>query len=145
VIPETRRQIEQAGFRVEDRQIKPAKALPEPKSKALTKKEKEKIEKQVAELEVEVLADTDPVNEYVPEVFNEVDQVFSELKDMPEPDRFEKLIEFEVRGWLIPREHKAWMKYFEQTNGYERHQKYFEEHRSKMAVVYGSEITGTVD
>ena len=64
---------------------------------------------------------------------------------MSESDRFEKLTELEVKGWLIPREHQAWMKYFEQTEEYERHREYFEEHRVKMVMTYGSDHVGAMN
>jgi len=140
VIPETRKRIEQAGFCIEDHQIKPVKALPEPE---LTEVEKEKIKKEVEELEFESdeTIEAEFTEDYTPEVINEADQAYSELKEMSESDRFEKLVELEVRNWLIPKEHKAWMKYFEQTNEYERHQDYFEDYRTKMAMMYGTEST----
>lgn len=143
VIPEARKRIEQAGFSINDTRIGSVKALPEP----IPTQTDEEINKDLAELESVQLDDIfeEYDEDYTPEVINEAEQVFSELKELPESDRFEKLTELEVKGWLIPREHQAWMKYFEQTKEYERHRDYFEEYRTKMVMTYGSDHIGAMN
>ncbi|SDU27291.1 Mu transposase C-terminal domain-containing protein [Desulfobacula phenolica] len=142
VLPESRQRIESAGFRIEGNQIKQPKALPAPEDN--TPIDEEKIKRDLEELETIREDDpVEPVSSYEPEVMNEAEQVFSRLKELSEYDRFEKLIELEVKGWLIPREQQAFMKYFEQSTEYERHREYFEDYRVKMAVVYDVENTGT--
>ena len=135
VIPESRKRIESAGFSLGDVSAHPVKSLPKPAPVI----DEEQIKKDLAELEV-IREDAPETieDEYIPECFTEKDHVYSGLKDMAEPDRFEKLLEVEARGWLIPNEHKAWMSYFEQTPEYARHEEYFQEYRAKMALVYGA-------
>lgn len=143
VLPETRQRIEAAGFRLNDNHVNPVKALPEP-NKTEPIVDEEKIKQDLAKLES--FREEDPpevVESYTPEVINEDDHVFSGLKDLRESDRFEKLLEYDARGWLLTDEHKAWMNYFERTPEYDRHREYFEEYRAKMVLVFGTESTGT--
>lgn len=120
VLPEAQQRIEAAGFALDGGHAAGTKALPQP----LPVVDEKQVEKDLAALECISEDDTG--------------LAFSCLKDLPELDRFEKLLEYETRGWLIPEEHKAWMSYFEKTQDYERHQEYFEQHKAKMALMYGT-------
>jgi len=62
--------------------------------------------------------------------------VWEKRRAMNEPDRYEADVEDLARGALMPRVEKAWMKYFEETEYYERHRGYFEEYEVKMALMY---------
>ena len=62
--------------------------------------------------------------------------IWNVLPKMAEKDRYEKLAEFEVRGWAIPKEWQAFMSYFEQTPEYLNNQDYYDEHRSRVAHMY---------
>ena len=74
--------------------------------------------------------------EYAPEVWDETAAMWDRIRKMPEMDRYEKLVEFDVRGMLIPRQDRAFMCYFEETKTYARHIEYFEEFRTKTAMMY---------
>ena len=74
--------------------------------------------------------------EYVPEVWDETAAMWDKIRKMPEMDRYEKLVELDVRGMLIPRQDRAFMCYFEETKTYARHIEYFEEFRTKTAMMY---------
>ena len=54
----------------------------------------------------------------------------------PEEDRYEKILEAEAEGMLIPAEHAAFARYFEQTPKYAKLSEYFEEFRMKMALLH---------
>lgn len=172
VIPESRKRIEAAGFTLSGAEVnntievkngEVVKDKPE-KLQRLTKEEKEAIRKQARETDFDfddltgqnqyagacdaAGMQSDDGTEYVPEVVceNEVEQAWALLKTMSEFDRFEKLIELETRGSLIPNEYKAWMMYFENTAEYRRNKEYFDEYRIKLVLEYGndkSEKTGT--
>lgn len=54
----------------------------------------------------------------------------------PEEDRYERILEAEAQGMLIPAEHAAFARYFEQTPKYASLTDYFDEFRMKMALMY---------
>ncbi|KAF5054190.1 hypothetical protein DSECCO2_390740 [anaerobic digester metagenome] len=54
----------------------------------------------------------------------------------PEEDRYELILEAEAQGMLIPAEHAAFARYFEQTPKYASLTDYFDEFRMKMALMY---------
>ncbi len=54
----------------------------------------------------------------------------------PEEDRYERILEAEAQGMLIPAEHAAFARYFEQTPKYASLTGYFDEFRMKMALMY---------
>jgi len=64
------------------------------------------------------------------------DDVWRGLEEIPEMDRYERLIEMDVQGVLIPKQWQAFMKYYEMTPEYGRHSDYWEEFRAKMALMY---------
>ena len=65
-------------------------------------------------------------------ILDDSPHIWKVLPDMPENHRYEKLVEFEVRGWMIPGPWKAFMSYFEQTPEYSARQDYYEEHRGRI-------------
>lgn len=67
--------------------------------------------------------------------------IWNILPEMAEKDRYEKLAEFEVRGWVIPKKWQAFMSYFEQTQEYKAHEDYFDEHRGRIAQMYQTHNT----
>lgn len=77
----------------------------------------------------------DAVIEHEP-ILDDSPQIWKVLPDMPENQRYEKLVEFEVRGWVIPKQWMAFMSYFEQTPEYGDRQDYYEEHRGRIADMY---------
>ncbi len=174
IIPDTRKRIEAAGFGLSSAgaentiEIKNGEVVKGKKAEnahRLTNKEKEAIRKQAEETDFYDLSGLNQYSgnsgaaagsgmpsedtEYTPEVVceNEVEQAWAQLKTMSECDRFEKLIELETRGYLIPNEYKAWMMYFENTAEYKKNKEYFDEYRIKMVLEYGgncgTEQTGT--
>ncbi len=139
VLPEARRRIEAAGFSLDGGDAAGTKALPEPKPV-----DEERVRRDLARLEsFREDAQPEEPDTYTPETESEETHAFSVLKNMNEGDRFEKLMEYEIRGWLIPEAHKAWMAYFERTPEYERDREYFENRRAALAIGFGSEATGT--
>jgi putative transposase len=81
--------------------------------------------------------DADPHAEIPKETILDDDaNVWNILPEMAEKDRYEKLAEFEVRGWVIPKKWQAYMSYFEQTPEYEANEDYFDEHRGRIAQMY---------
>ena len=69
-------------------------------------------------------------------ILDDSPQIWKVLPEMPENHRYEKLVEFEVRGWVIPKQWMAFMSYFEQTPEYSDRQDYYEEHRGRVADMY---------
>jgi putative transposase len=69
-------------------------------------------------------------------ILDDSPQIWKVLPEMPENHRYEKLVEFEVRGWVIPKQWMAFMSYFEQTPEYMERQDYYEEHRGRVADLY---------
>ena len=126
VIPEVRRQIAEAGFEPLTPALSPKgrgskrKVLALPMSAA----EKEKIQEDFERLEAE----------------QEKIDIWEQLPTMADADRYEKLLEMESQGMLIVRDEQAFMRYFEQTEQYMRHEDYYEEYRAKMALMYQSEV-----
>ena len=70
-------------------------------------------------------------------------KIWKVLPKMNERDRYEKLAEFEVRGWMIPKRWQAFMTYFEQTPEYEGNKDYYDEHRARIACMYQLEADTT--
>ena len=69
-------------------------------------------------------------------ILDDSPQIWKVLPEMPENHRYEKLVEFEVRGWAIPATWRAFMSYFEQTPEYLDRQDYFEEHRGRCSEMF---------
>jgi len=70
-------------------------------------------------------------------ILDDSTEIWKVLPDMPEPHRYEKLVEFEVRGWVIPKQWMAFMSYFEQTPKYLDRMDYYEEHRGRVVAMLG--------
>jgi len=80
----------------------------------------------------------DAVIEHEP-ILDDSPEIWKVLPDMPENHRYEKLVEFEVRGWVIPKQWQAFMSYFEQTPEYLDRLDYYEEHRGRVAEMFQEE------
>lgn len=68
--------------------------------------------------------------------------IWDGVADLSEVERYEQLIKFDARGMLIPKEHQAFMRYFEQTAKYAtlERQDYWEQVRAAEAIL--SQATG---
>ncbi|MDA3832189.1 MAG: Mu transposase C-terminal domain-containing protein [Spirochaetales bacterium] len=116
--------------------------------KAADKKEKEKRIAEGMKQYHESLGKTirrqdinpDVVIEHEP-ILDDSPEIWNVLPDMPEPHRYEKLVEFEVRGWVIPKQWMAFMSYFEQTPEYLDRLDYYEEHRGRVADMFQAGLT----
>ncbi len=75
------------------------------------------------------------------DILDDSPEIWKVLPQMPEGHRYEKLVEFEVRGWVIPKEWMAFMSYFEQTPAYLDRQDYYEEHRGRVAEMFQDGLT----
>lgn len=104
ILPAHRKQLEMDGVTA----IGPVKESEELKQKQLTRIDREKIEKEVAQY-----------NRVKPKSVD----MWAKLDNMPEAERYEQLVRYEAQGLLIPREHSAFMRYFEQTSKYEQLEK----------------------
>ena len=135
VMPEHRRMMDRLG--ISGAGAENVKQLPEKP----TKINEAKILADVKELEAmqPVKEETAEV-ETLPEVVDETAEIFSRLSGMNEMDRYEKLLELEIRRLLIPKQYQAFMTYYEVTPEYEKYQDYFEEHRAKTAMMYQTDI-----
>ncbi len=144
VIKETRKTLEASGFSIDGNPENVSgnvKKLPERK---LTDADRRRIEKEVAELEAihadEGVSCDDVQEDYIPEVVNEAEALWDAISAMDDADRYEKLIELEVKGTLIPSVHQAWMRYFEMTSAYQSNETYFAEYRTKMVLMYSEAV-----
>jgi len=90
------------------------------------------IRRQDAEPDVEIPKET---------ILDDDPNIWNILPEMAEKYRYEKLAEFEVRGWVIPKKWQAFMSYFEQTQEYKAHEDYFDEHRGRIAQMYQTHNT----
>jgi putative transposase len=104
----------------------------------LTEQDKKKI---LAEAKRAEVMDEAPEVIAMPEIASEAEEAFGGLSRLSEMDKYEKLIELEISGILIPKQHQAFMSYFEMTDDYKGQQDYFEEHRAKMATMYQIDLT----
>ena len=62
--------------------------------------------------------------------------LWTRVDQMTDKERFRKLIELEVRGWVLPKVEKAWMRYYEMTPEYTAHQALFAEYRANVMVFW---------
>jgi len=69
-------------------------------------------------------------------ILDDSPEIWKVLPQMPENHRYEKLVEFEVRGWVIPKQWQAFMSYFEQTPEYLNRMDYYEEHRGRVVDMF---------
>lgn len=150
VIPSTRESAAASGFSLDAPATKRTKKLKKLPAPGLSDAEKKRIEKDVASIEVETATieydvdyvpeveadEAEPVTDYTPEVETEARILWENITHMDEADRYEKLIELDMQGVLIPAPHQAWMRYFEMTPAYQRQEEYYMEYRAKMALMY---------
>jgi len=162
VLPAHRRQIAEITRESEHiiRPVPKVKRLPAPKATELEKEifelrykhaEEKSREKQETDRRIEEgmrqyheslgktirRQDADPGVEILKETILDDDpNIWNILPEMAEKDRYEKLAEFEVRGWVIPKKWQAFMSYFEQTPDYRDNEDYFDEHRGRVAQMY---------
>ncbi len=62
--------------------------------------------------------------------------VWEKLQDLSELDRYDQLLEMEVRGVLIPTDFQSFQRYFEATEEFRRLRDYFENRRAQFANAY---------
>ncbi len=134
VIPEHRRQLEQIGITYDSKNN--VKKLPE--KTELTRKDKDKIQLEVEKLRKhqDELPKDPEQEECVSEIMDEAAAFFNSLPELSEMDRYEKLIEADMRCWVISKKWQAFMTYYEKTEEYARHEEYWEEYRVKMVLMY---------
>jgi hypothetical protein len=99
----------------------------------ITSQELERAQSELADLEVVALPGPAAVLE-LPEAVDQAELLFVELERLSDPDRYERLLELEAQGYLLPRIQKAWQRYFEETEQFARQRDYFEERRAMLAV-----------
>ncbi len=166
VIPEVRRQIEEAGFGVGE------PAAPGGSGKAqgalqvvaregrgahgrgvqragagkngapMTEEETERAQREFEEMvaERDMAADSKGAGEDVEEEYApEIEAepiIWEQLPTMGEMDRYEMDVELLAQAMLMPRAEQAWMHYFEETEMYRRNRDHFDQYRVKMALMY---------
>jgi len=123
VIPEVTKQISDAGFDLGAQRLEASSRKPEKvKELPLTEEDKARIHREFEALEREHQA---------------MDHIsWESLHKLNDMDRYEKLLEYDAQGVLIPKDEQAFMKYFEQTAQYNVSMDYFIEYRNKMTMVY---------
>lgn len=118
VLPAHRLQMERDG-------VTPSGPVPAEKTqpKRLTTADQKRIEQEAAEYFES--QEAEPVN------------VFADLEQMDEPDRYETLVKLDARGVMIPKQWLAFMRYFEQTPKYRTLEDsgYWEQVRAAEAVM----------
>lgn len=134
VIPEHRKQLERLGITYDSKNC--LKKLPE--KTELTPEDEARIQEEVKDLRKhqDELPKEPEQEEYIPEIIDETAEFFKSLFQLSEMDRYENLIEADVRGWLISKKWQAFMTYYEKTEEYARHEDYWEEYRVKMVLTY---------
>ena len=81
--------------------------------------------------------ETDSEDDFQPYSISEAEQFWMDVRGTyPEEDKYERILEAEAQGMLIPAEHAAFARYFEQTPKYASLAEYFEEFRMKLALLY---------
>ncbi len=123
VLPEHRKQLESIGV------------LPDPDKP----KVKEPSQKAIELDEEKILAEVEAYKKENDQ--SEATDYWSDLQSMSEMDRYEKVLEAEIQGWMIPKQWAAFAKYYEQTTEYDRHADYWEEYKIKTTMMYQMEVT----
>jgi putative transposase len=128
VIPETRQLLECHGL---SHEVAPANtASRQPKVVKITDHQAARLERESGQVEVMYL-DT-PGAETPPEAEVE-DLSWRELDRLPELERYERLLELEVRGVSIPARLQTFMAYFEKGPVYAGNREWLEARRMQMA------------
>jgi len=124
IIPELQKRIQGNGFGVGQPELPGPKAAKE-KVVRLSEADKSAIQDQFAALQAESQG------------AGKID--WERLHDMPDMDRYERLVEYEMQRVFVPKDERSFMRYFEQTDTFARLSEYFAEHRTKMALMYQAE------
>lgn len=69
------------------------------------------------------------------QVEDDASAFFGRLASMPEPERYEALLEAEGQGWLIPERWQKFMSYFEDSEAYQRQADYWQDRRAVLAIM----------
>jgi len=131
IMPEHNRRMELLGVTGQAAIQAPA----EPKQIEMSEAEKARILAEASAMEAIAAPEADNVIE-IPEVVSDLDEQMARLANMSEPDRYEALLELEVRGADLTAEHRAFMRYFELTPAYEKNADYFEDRRALMTTMW---------
>jgi putative transposase len=133
VLPEHNRMLARLGIEQKD-EVGRLKGE-EPAALPMSAAETERIEAEVARLQKmqdELPPEDDPADEPAPEVVDDAAELRFRLGRLPEPERYEALMEMELQGHLMCQEYRAFMTYFELTEEYRRHRDYYE--AKKLAI-----------
>jgi len=68
----------------------------------------------------------------------EVKSFWEEIEEMDELDRFERLLECEAKGIVVPKRLLAFMRYFTESDKYQRLEEYFKERRRMYAATHAT-------
>lgn len=151
ILPEHRRQLERMGVTQEGPKQLPAPATKTPEKLPTDEEIQEALREQAqfkAEFEPplqEASADTSEVVDFEPYVEDETALFWRELESLSKMDQYEKLLEVQAQGWLIPKEWQAFMRYYEQTDEYSRHAGYWEHTNMSLALMYQTEAADAAD
>ena len=135
ILPECRKELERQGLNLTGPVKDEAKLI---EATEMTDEDKKKI--------MDAVEETEAFNEepevieaefYEPEAEDENANEWRLIESMNDMDRMYKLIEFEVRGVMMPTKWQSWMKYYEETTEYTMNKNHFIEHRLQMADAYG--------
>jgi putative transposase len=126
VLPAHRRRLERDGVTA----LGPAPEPIEEKPKKLTAADTRRIEKEVAQYRKNQPAKPD---------------IWADLENKPEAEKYEQLVRYGARGMLIPRQYEAFMRYFEQTGKYQQLEKsgYWENVRTSEIIMHRANSTQT--
>ena len=128
IIPEVQKRIQDTGFEATGVETKHALSL------QTSEKPKKNNVVKLSEADKAVINDQFAALEKENKGTGKID--WDSLREMADMDRYEKLIEYEMQSVFIPKDEQGFMKYFEDTEQYERFADYFEEYRAKMSLMY---------
>jgi len=123
VVPDVRRQVADAGFEVGGQKSEvrgQKKVVP----LFLSEAEKEEIQKDFER--AEAAQDKELT-------------IWEQLAKMEDPERYEKLVEMQAQDMLIIRDELSFIRYFEETEYYQRHEEYYDTRRAGLALMYQNE------
>ncbi len=107
----------------------------EPKQAGGKSLQRKKVVQITAEDRARAQAEADETSRLQREM--EAAQLATELENMTEFDRYDRLLEMEMRGDDLDSTHRGFMRYYEQTPEYERDRDYWETRRTGLALMYG--------
>lgn len=112
----------------------PAPVLPGP---GMTDEEWAERMAELETLNTDQPVDAGPDDDFEPYSISPAEQFWMDVRGTwPEENRYEMILEAEAQGMLIPAEHAAFARYFEQTPKYTDLAHYFDEFRMKLALMY---------